>query len=206
MSLLSTDSPKKFDAWVRGVLKTMATRRVVWITVAAALFITVTITLFVVFSDKPFAATGEIVQAWAHPMHLETSGFDANGAPMPKESFDHVLVFTHVKLHNQNKFPLFLTQIATNATLQDGVHTSFAANVNDYGRIFIAYPELSVLCGTPLPSEATLAPGETVEGDFVSSFRVTKKEWDTRKDLNYVFHFRMQPSLTLAPRSAVTEQ
>ena len=46
-------------------------------------------------------ATGEIEQVWVHPQHSESYGYDANGAPMAKESYDQVYVFAQVKLHNQ---------------------------------------------------------------------------------------------------------
>jgi hypothetical protein len=125
---------------------------------------------------------------------------------MAKESFDHVLVFTHVKLHNQSKDPLFLHQIMTNATLEDGLHTSYAATATDYDRVFIAYPDLAAHHGKALPIEATIDPGQTLEGDTVTSFRVTKQQWDARKDLNYSFAFRYQPNLALAPHTPVLEQ
>ena len=79
----------------------------------------------------------------AHPMHRETSGFDAAGAAMPKDVFDQVLVFAHVKLHNQSKEPLFLHQIMANATLDDGIHTSYVAGPTEYERAFMGYPELA---------------------------------------------------------------
>ena len=86
------------------------------------------IAIYVIAEQKPPIATGEIVAVWAHPQHIETSGFDANGAPMPKEIVDEVLVFTQVKLHNQTDHPLFLQDVLTNATLDDGIHSSYAAN------------------------------------------------------------------------------
>lgn len=206
MSLLYQESQHDLDDSARGEELTKGTSHVVWAAIIAAVLVSILIAIYVMAGEKPFAASGEIVQVWAHPMHTETSGYDANGAPMPKESYDHVLIFTHVKLHNGGKTPLFLTQVATNATLDDGVHTSFAATANDYGRVFIAYPELTALRGQALSTtDSTLEPDQTIEGDFVSSFRVTKQVWDARKDLNFVFSFRYQPSLTLAPHSAVTE-
>ncbi len=35
---------------------------------------------------------------------------------------------------------------------------------------------------------------------------MTKQQWDARKDLNFTFAFRYQPSLVLAPHTAVIEQ
>jgi hypothetical protein len=141
----------------------------------------------------------------AHAQHTETSGFDANGASMQKESFDQVLVFTTVKLHNQSKEPLFLYQIVANATLDDGVHSSYAATKVDYDRVFLGYPQLAPLHGTALSPETTIVPGQTVEGAFVCAFRLTKQQWDSRKALNFSFGFQYQPNLVLVPH-AVTDQ
>jgi len=206
MSLLHQDSPEEIDDAALGEELTKGTSHVVVATVIAAVVVTIAIAIYVLAGEKPPAATGEIVQVTVHPMHTVTSGFDANGADMAKQSYDHVLVFTHVKLHNQGKVPLFLHQVAMNATLEDGVHTSYAATATDYERVFIAYPDLAALHGKALSIEATVDPGQTVEGDTVSSFRVTKQQWDAHKDLSYVFAFRYQPSLTLTPHTAVIEQ
>ena len=206
MSLLRQDSPEEIDVAAKGEELTKGSSHVVVAGIIAAVLVTLAIAAYVFFGQKPPAATGEIVEVWAHPRHSVTSGFDANGESMSKESFDHVLVFTHVKLHNQSDKPLFLHQIATNATLEDGLHTSFAATLTDYDRVFIAYPELAARHEKGLSQESTLNPGQTLEGTFVSSFRVTKQQWDARKDLTYTFGFQYQPSLTLTPHSAVTEQ
>jgi hypothetical protein len=206
MSLLHQDSPEELDDAARGEELTKGSSHVVLATIAAAVLVTVVIALYVLLGQKPPAATGEIVQVWAHPRHTVTSGLDAAGAAMAQETFDHVLVFAHVKLHNQGDKPLFLYQIATNATLEDGLHTSYAATLTDYDRVFIAYPELAARHEKGLSQETTINPGQTVEGTFVSSFRVSKQQWDARKDLSFTFAFQYQPSLTLAPHSAVTEQ
>jgi hypothetical protein len=207
MSLLHQNTQGEIDDAARGEEFTQGTSHVAWASVVAAVLVTVVIALYMWIGQKPPAASGEIVQVWAHPRHMETSGFDANGAPMARDVFDEVLVFAHVKLHNQSKQPLFLHQILTNATLSDGgIHSSYAATAGDYDRIFIAYPELAALRGKPLPPETTLDPGQTQEGEIVSAFRLTKQQWDARKDLNFTFGFQYQPNLVLAPHSAVTEQ
>jgi hypothetical protein len=206
MSLLHQDSQDAVDDAARGEDLAKGTSHVGIAAAIAAVVVTLAIAVYVLAGQKPPAATGEILQVWAHPQHTETSGYDANGAPMAKESFDHVLVFTRVRLHNQSDKPLFLHQIATNATLDDGPHTSYAATHTDYDRVFIAYPELAPIHSNGLRQDATLDPGQTIEGTFVSSFRITKQEWDARKDLSFTFAFEYMPSLTLTPHNAVTEQ
>jgi hypothetical protein len=206
MSLLHQESPEETDDAARGEEFTKGSSHVVWASIVAAVLVTIAIAVYVIAGQKPPAATGEIVQVWVHPQHIVTPGFDANGEPMPQESYDHVLVFVHVKLHNQGKLPLFLHQILTNATLEDGVHSSYAATLSDYDRVFIAYPELATLHSKGLSPDTTIEPSQTQEGTFVSSFRITKQQWDARKDLSFTFAFQYQPNLVLTPHAAVIEQ
>ena len=205
MSLLQQDSSRADDA-AQGEDLTKGSGHLIVTTLVAAIVVTVAIAAYVIAGQKPPAATGQITRVVAHPMHRETASIDASGAPMIKEHFDQVLVFTHIKLHNQSKDPLFLRQMLTNVTLDDGVHTSYAATPHDYDRLFQAYPELAGLKGKPVPTDTTISPGEWIEGDFVSSFRMTKAQWDARKALDYNVSFRYQPDLKLKPTGAVTDQ
>src|ERR1035437_4453005 len=117
MSLLHQESPDEIDDAARGEEFTKGSSHVVWAGVIAALLVTIAVAVYVLAGEKPPWAVGEIVQVWAHPRHGETSEIDANGAAMAKESFDQVLVFAHVKLHNQSKVPLFLEDVLANAKL-----------------------------------------------------------------------------------------
>ncbi len=206
MSLLHQDTPEEIDDVARGEEFTKGSSHLVWASVVATVLVSISIAIYVIAGQKPPAVTGDVVGVWAHPQHTETSGLDANGAPMPKESFDQVLVFVEVRLHNQSKGPLYLLTTMTNATMPDGIHSSYAASESDYGRVFLAYPQIPVPHGTALPLNLTLNPGQTVDGSFVSSFRMTKEQWDARKDLNISLTFRYQPSLVLTPTAAVIEQ
>ncbi len=185
---------------------TKGSTHLVWAALAAAVVVSIAIAIYFVVGEKPPAATGEVMTVSAHPMHQDTTGVDANGMPMPKEIYDQVLVFAHVKLHNQSKQPLFLRQVMSNVTLDDGIHSSYAAIPADYERIFVAYPELAALHGKALPTDASIQPGETLEGDFVSAFRLSKEQWDARKKLDFNVSFKYLPDLVLTPKSAVTPQ
>jgi hypothetical protein len=205
MSLLQQNSNDLDDA-ARGEELTKGSSHVVWASLIAAVVVTAVIAIYVISGQKPPAATGEIEQVWVHPQHSETSGFDANGAQMAKESFDQVYVFALVKLHNQSDKPLFVHSIMTNATMDDGIHTSYAATASDYNRVFIAYPTMPVPHGKAFSPQATIAPGETMEGTIVSAFRMSKQEWDARKGLDFTFAIQYQPNLTIAPHIALIEQ
>jgi hypothetical protein len=205
MSLLQ-QGPSGVDDASRGEELTKGTSHIFLATVIASIVVIVAIAIYVISGQKPPVATGEVTRVIAHPMHRETSGFDASGAVMAKDEFDQVLVFSHIKLHNQSKQPLFLRQMLTNVTLEDGVHTSYAATPTDYERLFKAYPELAGLHGKSLALDETIPSGEWLEGDFVSSFRMTQAQWDARKALDYNVSLRYQPDLKLAPTGSVTDQ
>jgi hypothetical protein len=206
MSLLQQDATGVDDAAL-GEELTKGTSHVVWATIAATVVVSIAIGTYMFVEQTPPVATGTIVAVWVHPQHTETSGLDANGAPMPKEEVDQVMVFTQVRLENHTNHPLYLVNVLTNATLADGIHSSYAANTADYQRIFIAYPNIPVPHNTPIsPLDTTINPGQTVEGTFVSAFKLTKQEFDARTKLDYTFNFHYQPSLELAPQVAITEQ
>lgn len=201
MSLLQQESRE-----AAGESYTKGTSHVIIATVIAVVLVSAAVTIYVISGEKPPASTGEIVEVWAHPMHSETSGWDANGAVIPKESIDQVLLFTHVKLHNQSKQPIFLHQVLANLTLPDGIHSSYAAMPPDYERLFKAYADLQQWHAPPISPDLTIQPGESKEGTFVCSYRMTKADWETRKALGYTFNFQYLPALTLDWKGAITER
>jgi hypothetical protein len=204
MSLLHQEPSQDLDDAARGESFTRGTSHIVWASIAAAVLVTIAIAIYVIAGQKPPVVTSEVLEVWAHPMHTVTPGFDASGSPLSQETFDQVLVFTKVRLRNQTRGPLFLHQITTNVTLDDGIHTSYAAMPSQYDRIFIAYPNLGQWKSAALSPETNLEAGQTVEGTFVSSFRMTKEQWDARKGLNYTFAFRYQPVVTVnAPGTVI---
>jgi hypothetical protein len=206
MSLLHQESPQDIDDAARGEELTRGTTHVVWAGVAATLLVAVALAFYVLATQKPPVVSGEIVQVWAHPNHVVTSGFDANGEPMAKQSFDQVLVFARVKLRNQSKNPLLLEDVLANLSQTDGILSVSAGSSGQYDQVFLAYPELAARHSNALSPHATLEPGQSMEGDVFWIFRASRQEWDARKDLNFTFRFQYQANLVLAPHTAVTEQ
>jgi hypothetical protein len=206
MSLLHQDSPEAIDDAARGEEFTKGSSHVVWAAVIAAVLVSVALAIYVIAGQKPPIASGEIEQVWVHPQLTVTPAFDANGEPMPQESFDQVYVFALVKLRNESKAPLYLHNIMTNTKLDDGIRSSYAATAADYDRVFLAYPAMPVPHGKGLPLMMTIDPGQTVEGTVVSAFRMSKQQWDAGKDLSFTFAFEYQPSLVLKPHSPAIVQ
>jgi len=204
MSLLQQEES---DDAARGEELTRGTSHVVIAAIAAGLVVSAVIALYAIAGQKPPFAKGEITAILMHPQHTETSGFDASGAPMPKQSVDQVMVFTTVRLHNQTDHPIYLGNVTTNIAMDDGIHSSYAANKGDYDRVFVAYPDLPIPHLTPISAlDTTIGPGQTVEGTFFSAFMMTQKQWDARKKLDYTFDFRYQAPLTVTPHVAITER
>jgi hypothetical protein len=211
MSLLHQDTPEEIDDAARGEEFTKGSSHVVWASLIAALLVSIAIAAYVIAGQKPPIASGEIEQVWVHPQHTETSGLDANGAPMAVERDDQIFVFSLIKLQNRSAHPLYLNSIMANIKMEDGIHHSYAASASDYDRVFLIYPSMPVPHGKGLPIKTkddplTIDSGQTVEGTVVSAFKLTKQEWDAGKDLNFTFAFQYQPSLVLAPHAAIIVQ
>jgi hypothetical protein len=206
MSLLQQDTTELDDA-AMGEEYTKGTTQLGKAVIISTIALSIAAFVYVYANTKPPVATGEILNVWAHPLHTETSGIDANGAPMARESFDQVFVFTQVRLHNQSSGPLFLINVLTNMTAQDSISSSYAANKMDYDRFFVAYPDTQIPHGPALsPLDTVIQPGQTVEGTLVSAYKMTKQEWDARKGLDLTFSFRYQPSLKLTPKVPVIDR
>jgi hypothetical protein len=144
MSLLQQDSRKELDDAARGEELTKGSSHVVWASIIRGRAGHRGHRHLCDAGQKPPVATGEIEQVWVHPQHTETSGFDANGAAMPKESFDQVLCVCPGQAAQPEQQPLFLRNIMANATLDDGIHSSYAATAADYDRCFWPTPNMPV--------------------------------------------------------------
>jgi len=175
-------------------------------TIIAFVLVSVGIAAFLLANRKPPVAAGEIVQVWAHSVHTLTTPTDANGVTGPTEKFDQVLVFASVRVRNQSDQPIVIKELLTNATFDDGVHSSYAAGAVDFDRIFIAYPELAGLHGKPLLRDTIIPPGQVADGMIVSSFHVTQTQWAAKKDVRVTVGLKYPPDLVLVPKGPITEQ
>jgi hypothetical protein len=207
MSLLhiQNDPVHEHDASAEGEDLAKGSSYLLWTTIAAFVVVTVGIVLFLMANRVPPVAAGEVTQVWTHEVHTITTPVDANGVQSPGEQFDQVLVLAQVRVRNQSKDPIVLKDMLTNATFDDGGHSSYAATALDFDRIFIAYPELKALHTKTLIRETIVAPGQELDGTIVSSFHVTKAQWAARKDLSFSIEFKYHPDLVLVPSGPPTE-
>jgi hypothetical protein len=202
--LLGQESGEETGGAARGEEYTKGSSHLVWASLIAVLVVSAAIAAYVLLGEKPPAAVGEIVQVWACPQHVETSGFDANGAAMDKESFDRVLLFAHVKLSNRSGNPLLLEDILANLKLADGTLSVSAGSPAQFEEVFVAYPKLAALHGNVLAPRTVIAPGQSLDGIVFWAIRRSRQEWDARQGMDFTFTFQYQPSLKLTSRAAVT--
>jgi hypothetical protein len=206
MSLLNFESREETDDAARGESFTKGTGHLIWAALAAAVVVSAAIAVLFASGHKPPIVTGEIVQVWAHPSHVETSGFDANGDAMEKQSFDQVLLFAHIRLKNQAQGPLHIEDIVANARAADGIDSISAGGPAQFEEVFVVYPELTALHTTGLSPRATVPAGQSVDGTVFWAIRMSKQQWDARTDLNFTIKLQNQPSLVLAPHNAIIVQ
>jgi len=208
MSLLQiqNDSVHEHDASSEGEDLAKGSGHLFWATLAAFVLLTIAITIFVIAIHKPPIAGGEVTQIWAHGVHTLDTPIDANGVQSAGRPFDQVLLFAELRIRNQSDKPIIIRDMLTNATFEDGIHSSYAATSIDYDRIFIAYPELKGLHGTPLVRDTVIPPGQVLDGMVVSSFHVSKEEWASHKDLNFTIQLKFHPDLILTPKVPIIQQ
>lgn len=204
MSLLNTTTDQADDA-AKGEDFTKGTSNLIKALIVSGIVVTILIAVYVLVfaSAPPPPSTGNAGNVWAYFLHTTTPSVDANGDPIPSQPFDRVLVFAEIKIHNQGKSPLVMHEVLSNITLNDGIHSSFAASLTDFQRLLVAYPQLSSIAGTPLNIGATLDPGQSISGTIFSSFEMTKADFDARKDLNFSFAFKYNPTLIITPTTPV---
>lgn len=157
------------------------------------------IAAYVYFNEKPPAAAGEVTHLTAYPIHQVSNAIpEGSRAARVELNFDEIIVIAQVRLHNQSDGPLFLSDMAALLSLPGEEHRSLAASPNDYNRVFVAYPQLASMKQQPLLRDTTIPAGQTVEGQLVFNYPITKDQWDLRRSLDITLSFLHQKDLTLS--------
>ncbi len=174
-----------------GGLGTLAVR-----IVAAAVLISIGIGAYFYFGQRKPVAVGDIARISIYPIHTVTSGQSSEpGLAGQDETYDQLLVFAQVHVTNQSPDPLKITEMVGNITLPteakngEGEPTSSAASLNDFNRLFSAYPRLAPLRMDPLLRDTVIAPGQSAEGLLLFNYSMSKDAWDQRKRFSIAVSF-----------------
>jgi hypothetical protein len=153
---------------------------------------------YVYFGQKPLAASGEVTHITGYPIHKVTDTIPyVSKAARVEQNFDEIIVIAQVRLHNQTQGPLFVSEMSCLVGLPGEEHRSLAANINDYNRVFVAYPELLPMKQQPLLRDTTIAAGDTIEGQLIFNYPITKDQWDLRRSVDITISFLHQNDLVL---------
>src|ERR1039458_5159063 len=131
MSLLQLNDPgntdHSHDSSAAGEAYAKGTRYLRRTVIAAFVLVSVGITLFLLANRTSPVAAAEVTQVWAHAVHTINTPMDASGVQSAGEVFNQVLVFANVRIRNQSSEPIVLKELLSNVTLDDGIHSSYAA-------------------------------------------------------------------------------
>ncbi len=164
----------------------------------AAVIVMIAIGAYVYFGQKPLAASGEVTHITGYPIHKVTDTIPyVSKAARVEQNFDEIIVIAQVRLHNQTQGPLFVSEMSCLVGLPGEEHRSLAANINDYNRVFVAYPELLPMKQQPLLRDTTIAAGDTIEGQLIFNYPITKDQWDLRRSVDITISFLHQNDLVL---------
>lgn len=164
----------------------------------AVILVAAAIAAYVYLGEKPPVATGDVLHVSAFPVHAESNVEAAAGMPAQADKFDEVLVLAEVRIHNQSTYPLFVQDMWADLALPSGeTLRNLAVGRGDYRRAFIAYPQMAPMQGQPIEREATIAPGETLQGMMLFHYSLTKEEFDKKKSLDISMSFLHQKNLTM---------
>jgi hypothetical protein len=120
-----------------------------------------------IFRSKP-VAQGQIDHAFA----------------MQQPDQNYSMVLMQVTLRNSGDKPLFIKEIKSDITTDQGENADDAASAVDYTRYLQAFPDLQSYATEPLKVETKIAPGGEVKGSVMVAFPITKDQFYARKDLN----------------------
>jgi hypothetical protein len=165
----------------------------------AAVIVLLVIGAYVYFNEKPPVVAGEIMHISYYPIHSESKKNQfATASVAPVETiFDEIIVIADVRLHNQSAGPVFLADMSALLKLPNEEDRSVAAGTADFGRVFVAYPQLAPMKQQPLLRDITIPADATAEGQLVFNYPITKDQWDQRQSLTLTLSFTHQKDLVL---------
>lgn len=174
-------------------------KRTLLIVLVATVAVLLTTAIYVWVGEKPPVAVGQIVKLDVTPIHTEMRvGAGAQGVQGGMDTYDQLLITAEVKVRNQTNIPLFLHDMWSNLSTNNGDQDrSLAANTTDFQSVFIAYPQMASLKQEPLLRDTTIQPGQTAQGLVIFHYPMTKDQWDARHGFEAVFSFTHQKNLVL---------
>jgi len=148
------------------------------------------------FGQRKVVATGSVTRISLYPIHsVMGDNTSAPGMAGQTETYDQLILFTQLRVHNQSDTPLTITEMVSNIVLtapdQNGSTepSSRAVDAGDFNRLFSAYPKLASFRADPLLRDTVIAPNADAEGLVVFSYSLSKDQWEQRKSFGVAVSF-----------------
>jgi hypothetical protein len=111
---------------------------------------------------------------------------------------DDLYVLATVRIKDDLKFPLVLSDFTGTLTGPDGTETTASAiQKNDLAGLYVTFPALKPLTGPPLLRESEISPGQAAEGMVMLHFPAAQATWDQRKSATVTVTFYNRGSITV---------
>ena len=94
---------------------------------------------------------------------------------------DDLYVLATVRIDDKLRLPLFIEDITSTLTTDQGEATTSAVQKDDLPNLYVTFPALKPLATAPLLRETKIEPGGHAEGMVLLHFPVTQAVWDQRK-------------------------
>jgi hypothetical protein len=164
--------------------------------------VTTAVGLYVYLGEKPPVVSGEVTRMWIYPVQVKNRSNLAGDTGTPG-AIDEVLILTKVKLRNQGKYPLYLSDIITTMKQNKGETQTSAVSATDFDESFLAFPKMRPMQDSPLRLDMILLPGTEREGLVLSHYTMNKEAWEKRQGIYFTVLFRYQKPLILQPPNEV---
>jgi len=171
--------------------------------VAIAVAVLAAAGVFVWLYTRPALEVGQVLSVNVKPIHRVLSTGPVNGSRTEgvqgqPDIYDEMIVLAEVRIKNQTDIPLFLHDMSGVVHLRSGEdQRSLAASTTDFGKLFVAYPELTPLRKEPLLRDLTIPAGQQVEGMVIYNYPISEAEWNSRTGMDLTFAFLHQKPLVL---------
>jgi hypothetical protein len=178
-----------------------------WFTILIAIVVVAAATAaYVYFARIPTPYSGQVLSVNIDSIHQNldqpttTEGVGGQG-----DTFDEILVLADVHIRNVAKIPLYLDDMALVTSFPGETDRSAAAGRSDFGKLFIAYPDIDKYRKAPLLRNTTLQPGQQIEGLMIFNYQMDKAKWDTNTGMDIHLSFIHQNPLILHINAAQTQ-
>lgn len=172
--------------------------RILLIIIAAIIIPVVVVGAYVVINREPNPYKGQVLSMNVYPIHRDlTQKTTTEGIGGQTDIYDEILVFTNVRITNTAKIPLYIHDMWATVDSPDETSRSTAVSASDFQKVFIAYPDTRQYQKSMLPRDATIQPGQQVEGEMIFSYQMSQQEWQSATGMNIDVGFLHQNPLVM---------